>query len=136
VIIAEAQREAQIIRGEGDGNAVRIFAEAFGKDVDFFTFYRSMQAYRDALGDQNTSVVLSPNSEFFRYFGPRPELPSVETAATPAPTDFTHQSGPSDQSQQSGGLGATENVPAARGAPEETELVRQRDGGQADTALE
>ena len=72
VIIAEAEKEAQIIRGEGDGQAVRIFAEAFGRDVDFFTFYRSMQAYRDAFGDDNTSFVLSPDSEFFRFFGPRP----------------------------------------------------------------
>jgi len=135
VIIAEAQREAQIIRGEGDGNAVRIFAEAFGRDVDFFTFYRSMQAYRDALGDQNTSVVLSPNSEFFRFFGAHPELPSVETAATPAPSDLSQRPEPSDGAEQSQGPGPTEDVPA-REAPEETELVRQREGGQADTALE
>ena len=69
VIIAEAQREGQIARGEGDADAVRIFAEAVGRDIDFFTFYRSMQAYRDALADDNTSFVLSPDSEFFRYFG-------------------------------------------------------------------
>jgi membrane protease subunit HflC len=135
VIIAEAQREAQITRGEGDGNAVRIFAEAFGRDVDFFTFYRSMQAYRDALGDQNTSVVLSPNSEFFRFFGARPELPSVETAATPAPSDVSQRPEPSDEAEQSQGPGPTHDVPV-REASEETELVRQRDGGQADTALE
>lgn len=69
VIIAEAEKEGEILRGQGDGQAVTIFADAFGKDVDFFTFYRSMQAYRDALGDANTSFVLSPDSEFFRYFG-------------------------------------------------------------------
>ena len=68
VIIAEAEKEGEIIRGEGDAQAVRIFAEAFGQDVDFFSFYRSMQAYRDALGDDSTSVVLSPDSEFFRFF--------------------------------------------------------------------
>ena len=68
VIIAEAEKESQIIRGEGDAQAVKIFADAFGQDVDFFTFYRSMQAYRNALGDDSTSVVLSPDSEFFRYF--------------------------------------------------------------------
>jgi membrane protease subunit HflC len=68
VIIAEAEKEGEIIRGEGDAQAIRIFAEAFGQDVDFFTFYRSMQAYRDALGDDNTSFVLSPDSEFFRFF--------------------------------------------------------------------
>ena len=69
VLIAEAQKKAQIIRGQGDGEATRIFAEAFGKDIDFFSFYRSMQAYRDALGDDNTSFVLSPDGEFFRFFG-------------------------------------------------------------------
>jgi hypothetical protein len=83
VIIAEAQREGEIIRGEGDADAVRIFAEAVGRDVGFFTFYRSMQAYRDALADDNTSFVLSPDSEFFRYFD-SPTLPSVEQASGPA----------------------------------------------------
>ena len=68
VLIAEAQKKAQIIRGQGDGEATRIFAEAFGKDIDFFTFYRSMQAYQNALGDDSTSFVLSPDGEFFRYF--------------------------------------------------------------------
>jgi modulator of FtsH protease HflC len=69
VIIAEAQREAEITRGQGDADSIRVFAEAFGQDVDFFDFYRSMQAYRSALGDGGaTSLVLSPQSEFFRYF--------------------------------------------------------------------
>ena len=68
VLIAEAQKKAQIIRGQGDGEATRIFAEAFGKDIDFFTFYRSMQAYQNALGDDSTSFVLSPDGEFFQYF--------------------------------------------------------------------
>jgi membrane protease subunit HflC len=84
VIIAEAQREGEIIRGEGDAQAVRIFADAVGRDVDFFTFYRSMQAYRDALADDNTSFVLSPKSEFFRYFDSA-TLPPVEQASGPAP---------------------------------------------------
>lgn len=84
VLIAEAQKEAQIIRGEGDAEAVRIFAEAFGQDIDFFTFYRSMQAYRTALGDDNTSFVLSPDSEFFRFFGSSdPLLPPAREAQTP-----------------------------------------------------
>jgi membrane protease subunit HflC len=69
VVLSEARRDAEIKRGEGDAEAVRIFAEAFGKDVDFFTFYRSMQAYREALKDEDTTMVLSPNSDFFRYFG-------------------------------------------------------------------
>ena len=69
VLLAEAQKQAQILRGEGDANAIRIFAEAFGTDVDFFTFYRSMQAYRESLGGEDTTMVLSPDSDFFRYFG-------------------------------------------------------------------
>ena len=69
VIIAEAQKQSQIVRGEGDGEAIRIFAEAFGKDIEFFAFYRSMEAYREALGQGDTTMVLSPDSEFFRFFG-------------------------------------------------------------------
>jgi modulator of FtsH protease HflC len=83
VIIAEAQKEGAITRGQGDAEAVRIFADAVGRDVDFFTFYRSMQAYQDALADDNTSFVLSPDSEFFRYFN-SPTLAPVEQAHNPA----------------------------------------------------
>jgi membrane protease subunit HflC len=68
VILAEAQRQAQILRGEGDGTAVKIYADAFGKDPNFFAFYRSMQAYRESLGAGNTTLVLAPDNEFFRYF--------------------------------------------------------------------
>lgn len=83
VIIAEAEKEGEIIRGEGDAQAVTIFADAFGQDVDFFSFYRSMQAYRGALGGDSTSIVLSPDGEFFRFFNsPGAEL---ETAGTRAP---------------------------------------------------
>jgi membrane protease subunit HflC len=68
VIIAEAEKQSQILRGQGDAEAIQIFAESFGRDQDFFAFYRSMQAYRQALGDGSTSFVLSPDSQFFRYF--------------------------------------------------------------------
>jgi membrane protease subunit HflC len=68
VLTAEATREADILRGEGDAEKTRILGDAFGQDPDFFAFYRSMQAYQDALPGSNTSVVLSPDSEFFRYF--------------------------------------------------------------------
>jgi len=67
VLRAEAQRQADQIRGEGDGTRNKIFAEAFGKDPDFFAFYRSMQAYEQSLKDSR--FVVSPNSEFFRFFG-------------------------------------------------------------------
>ena len=72
VLIAEAEREAAIARGQGDAEAIRIFAEAYGQNPDFFDFYRSLQAYREALGDGSTSFVLSPDSEFFRFFNGRP----------------------------------------------------------------
>jgi membrane protease subunit HflC len=68
VILAEAQRQAQINRGEGDGEANRTFAEAYSKDPAFFDFYRSLQAYRQSFGDHNTTLLLSPDSEFFRHF--------------------------------------------------------------------
>ena len=69
VLLAESRRQAEIMRGEGDAIANRTWAEAFGKDQEFFRFYRSMQAYRNALHDNSTTMVLSPDSEFFRYFG-------------------------------------------------------------------
>lgn len=71
VIVAEAQRKAQVSRGEGDSDAIRIYAEAFNRDLEFYGFYRSLQAYRHSLRDSDTTFVLSPNSDFFRYFGGR-----------------------------------------------------------------
>ena len=68
VILAEAQRDAQRVRGEGDGQAIKTYADAYGQDKEFFAFYRSMQAYRDALNGHTTSFVLSPDSGFFRFF--------------------------------------------------------------------
>ena len=69
VLLAEATRESEILRGEGDAEKTRILADAYNQDPDFFAFYRSLQAYQDALPGDNTTLVLSPNSEFFRYFG-------------------------------------------------------------------
>ena len=68
VLVAEATSKSEQVRGEGDGERNRIFADAFGKDVDFFTFYRSMQAYEAGMRHGDTRMVLSPDSEFFRYF--------------------------------------------------------------------
>ena len=70
IIIAEARQTAQITRGEGDGLRNKIFADAFGRDPEFFSFYRAMQSYEKSLiSGSDTSLVLSPDSEFFRYFG-------------------------------------------------------------------
>ncbi|MDA0231090.1 MAG: protease modulator HflC [Proteobacteria bacterium] len=69
ILLANAKRESEIVRGQGDALAVKIFADAFDQDEDFFSFYRSMQAYERALGADDTTLVLSPDSEFFRFFG-------------------------------------------------------------------
>ena len=68
VILSEAQRESQQIRGAGDSQAIQIYADSFGQDADFFAFYRSMEAYRKSMNNNGTSLVLSPDSSFFRFF--------------------------------------------------------------------
>ena len=69
VILADAQKKSEIMKGEGDGQRNKIFAYAFGQDPEFFAFYRAMQAYEKALIGGETSLILSPDSEFFKYFG-------------------------------------------------------------------
>lgn len=69
VIRAEAQQQADTIRGQGDGERNQVFAEVYGKDPDFFAFYRSMQAYDQSFKAGDTRFVTSPGSDFFRYFG-------------------------------------------------------------------
>jgi membrane protease subunit HflC len=68
VLIADATSKAEQVRGEGDATRNRIFAEAFNRDADFFSFYRSMQAYEAGLKNTDTRMVLKPDSDFFRYF--------------------------------------------------------------------
>jgi modulator of FtsH protease HflC len=68
VLLAEAQSKGEQIRGEGDGERNRIYAEAFGQDPEFFSFYRSMQAYEAGLRSNDTRLLLKPDSEFFRFF--------------------------------------------------------------------
>ncbi|MGO4666162.1 protease modulator HflC [Bosea sp. 2RAB26] len=84
VIVAEAQRRSDEIRGEGEGERNKVFAEAFGKDPEFFTFYRSMQAYEASIKPGDTRMLLSPDSPFFRYFNDPTGRPQ-SSAATPAP---------------------------------------------------
>ncbi len=89
VLLAEAQAQADILRGQGEQEAIRIVAEAFNKDLDFFQFWRSMQAYRDAFHEGTTRMVMTPDSEFFRYFrdsnGRAAPVPAPAPAAAPAP---------------------------------------------------
>ena len=69
VILANANKQSEIMKGEGDGTRNRIFAQAFGKDPEFFGFYRAMQSYEKALIGGDTSLILSPDSDFFKFFG-------------------------------------------------------------------
>lgn len=68
VIVAEAQQRSDVIRGEGEAERNKVFAEAFGKDPEFFSFYRSMQAYEASIKPGDTRMVLTPDSPFFRFF--------------------------------------------------------------------
>jgi len=69
VLLANAERDGEILRGQGDAIKNKVLGEAFGRDPDFFSFYRSMQAYSIALDSKDTTMVLSPDSEFFNFFG-------------------------------------------------------------------
>ncbi len=69
IIIAEAEKQAQITRGQGDEQAIQIWNDAANIDPNFYAFYRSLEAYNNSLADANTSLVLAPDSEFFKYFG-------------------------------------------------------------------
>jgi len=90
VIIAEANRDSERVRGEGDAERNRIYAAAFTRDPDFFAFYRSMQAYEEGLKSNDTRFVISPNSEFFRYFNnPNGGAAQTTRPATPAPGPVT-----------------------------------------------
>jgi membrane protease subunit HflC len=80
-ITAEAQKESEILRGEGEGERSKIFADAFSRDPQFFQFYRSMAAYDQALNGQGTTMLLSPDSDFFRFF----QNPMGNGTVSPAP---------------------------------------------------
>ncbi|AOO83252.1 protease modulator HflC [Bosea vaviloviae] len=85
VIVAEAQRRSDEVRGEGEGERNRVFAEAFGKDPEFFAFYRSMQAYEASIKPGDTRMVLSPDTPFFRFFnGPQAQRDAGATTTVPA----------------------------------------------------
>lgn len=89
VLIADATSKAEQIRGEGDATRNRIFAEAFNRDVDFFSFYRSMQAYEAGLRHTDTRMVLKPDSDFFRYFTDPSGKPREGSAGAAAPANPT-----------------------------------------------
>jgi len=89
-IVADARRESEILRGEGEAERNAVFADAFNRDPDFFEFYRSMAAYTSALQGSGTTMLLSPESDFFRFFGSAegraPTAPAPAAPAAPAGT--------------------------------------------------
>lgn len=91
VLKAEAQRQADQTKGEGDAERNRIFAEAFGKDPDFFAFYRSMQAYETAFRSGDTRFLIGPRSDFFRFFSaPAAQKAPGAAAGAPEETEKKH----------------------------------------------
>lgn len=68
VLLAEAEKEAQILRGQGDEQAIKIYADAFNKDPNFYAFYRTMEAYKASMSGENTTFILSPDSDFLKFF--------------------------------------------------------------------
>lgn len=116
-IVAAARRDSEILRGEGEAQSSQIFANAFNKDPEFFEFYRSLQSYRKALGTSGTTMVLSPDSEFFHYFekmNPTGAQPPAGAADLSTPAVPLIQQ-PADETP------ATE-VPIATDAPASIEL--------------
>jgi membrane protease subunit HflC len=114
-LVSKARRESEIIRGEGDGERNRVFAEAFSKDPEFFSFYRSMQAYAKSLGGTATTLVLDPAWGFFKYFAREPQpasQPNPETAP-PAQTPPAAGAPPATGAAPS----AAEAAPAVEPAP-------------------
>jgi membrane protease subunit HflC len=118
VIKADATGESERVRGEGDAEKNRIFADAFNQDPDFFAFYRSMQAYEGAFKANDTRLLLSPTSEFFRYFNSSTGKPAAAATTPPAteapvkPTEPMQPNAPGDDSggdtQQQGAAGEAE----------------------------
>ena len=133
VTVAEAQRQADILRGQGDAERSRVFADAYQRDPSFFEFYRSMQAYEQALPANNTSLVLSPNSEFFRFF--RNQLPTASGAgATMMPA--LGEAGSSDETPPAS-ESAVESAPATTSASEApSEPTAQPEPPEPASALE
>lgn len=125
-IIADATRDAEILRGQGDGERSEIYAKAYNADPEFYAFYRSLQAYETGLSGSGTTMVLSPDSTFFKFFGDpgkasvpagpvSPEAPTPTIAPVPDVIPPTDQITP--EPPISGVSGATSAKPAAGSAP-------------------
>jgi membrane protease subunit HflC len=99
VIVAEANRESEQLRGDGDAARTTIFADAYGADPEFFDFYRSMQAYTNGLKPSSTRLLISPDSEFFRYFNDATGAAPLTTRPVPSPSGGATGSGSSTPAQ-------------------------------------
>ena len=125
VTVAGAQRESEILRGEGEAERSRIFAEAYQRNPDFFEFYRSMRAYEQAMLGTGTSLVLSPDSEFFRFFehadgnggGAAPAPTPPEGPALTGSTEGGPESSPAAAPEPAPGAAAPASAPAAASPP-------------------
>jgi membrane protease subunit HflC len=132
-IVAAANKDSEILRGQGDAQRSAIYAAAYSPDPEFFEFYRTLQSYRDALGPGGTTMVLAPDSEFFRYFrensvdgqAPAPAapggiapLPSTELEA-PAPTDVLPEGNVGDNIPDAGALTLDQATPPITPDPTE-----------------
>lgn len=107
VTVAEANSKSEQIRGQGDAERNRIFAQAYGQDPDFFSFYRSMQAYERSMEGNDTHLVLRPDSDFFRYFGDPSGKTPAASAAAQAPSQPAAPSPTSNAPRADTGAGAT-----------------------------
>ncbi len=121
-LVSDSQRESEIIRGEADAERNRTFAEAFGQDEEFFEFYRSLTAYSRALQGSNSTLVITPDGEFFNYLGTSAGRGNAE-APKPAPfsedTPETAPGGASTEETGNGAAPAPEPAPDEQPAPEE-----------------
>jgi len=111
VLKADATGESERIRGDGDAEKNSVFAAAFGKDPDFFAFYRSMQAYKGALKSGDTRMLLSPDSQFFQYFNDAAGVPIPGTASPPATK--TPQASPTPDEPEDDDTGETQQGAAS-----------------------
>ncbi len=115
-LTSDAQRQAAIIRGQADAERNKIYASAYGRDPEFFSFYRSLSAYETALKGENSTLVIAPDSEFFDYLksdrsadaeGKRPPLQLPKTAGLPAPDTTTGASAPGTSAPETSATGTT-----------------------------
>jgi modulator of FtsH protease HflC len=128
-IVAESRRDSEIIRGEGDAERSLIFADAYNQDPEFFEFYRSMQSYRAALGASGTTMVLSPDSQFFQYFGSALLPGQTDPVAVPGGGEDATVTEPApaetapEPAAEATPAPAAETTPAVEPVPVETETA-------------